>query len=892
MICTWFLVCTLQSPAQPYLLIDHKGEAPSAHSVYIPNHGQLTDLYGDPAPKMKYYSLQTAPQLFLEDASTISFALGARDTVLATPDTLYKIMMTFIGPNANQESLPQAYEYQDERFNFILGHCPQGIMGLQGARRIVYHDVYPYIDFHLYSNTWGPKLYIVMHPGSDPGDLLLAFAGQDSLTLDAFGKLRAHLKGRQLILPRGVCYQQIGGSTQLVNAALEFGYTPGNIYVSFEPVSYDPDHMLIIDISPDPFPMGAGGLPPEWSTFYGHTETDYPTDGVVLNSGGLLVCGYTTSPGFPLFNEQIGEFEGSRMAYYSEFDHQYKRVYTTFFGGNQFDAAESIALSADESSVFLFGRTNSTNLPVQPYGSGFFDSSPRTQGDNCYIARFSRNELTLGEPEWVSYFGQGIWTCNCLRVDAQDNVHILGTTSGFAPQPFPESTCQGTDTTFPICDPPGTTDYTQGFVAGGTDAFYARFNAGAQLVHSTFFGGAGSDHGRELLIDPANGRVYFVGATTSPRVGTPGCAPPGNGSFPLCNSLGGYFQNNINVNNSPALADGYIACMSPDGALLWSTYVGSSADDTGHAIGRNLNGDLYVAGLTSAMGYSSTVCAPPAGSGLPNCASGSQVQFPRSSEQYDSYIIKFNGQTLALAWSTFVEASVLSFRPDEGATMLVAMTTAAGSNGTAPLPVMPKPNTYFQPMHADQFAPGLDAMVMGFNTVDELAVSTYFGGMGNDLAVRALPWVGGRLYLVGSSRSLAEFPFHCPPTPEPYCYLTYVTQSPETGEAFYAQLQYDVTIGVEENNLVDDNGQHVLVFPNPSSGSVFIRLAPEWYVSGQPLVTVYDITGRILNVRIGQVGASTGTFVLEMSGASPGVRFIRMRSADGLLDITRPLVIE
>lgn len=155
--------------------------------------------------------------------------------------------------------------------------------------------------------------------------------------------------------------------------------------------------------------------------------------------------------------------------------------------------------------------------------------------------------------------------------------------------------------------------------------------------------------------------------------------------------------------------------------------------------------------------------------------------------------MKFKGSTKALAWSTFINAAVNSFGTDEGGNVVIGLTAEAG------LPVLPRPNTYFQPICTDPPGSGnKDGLVMSFSPNDKLLMSTYIGGLGNDRIVQALPLASGRMYVVGASFSGFAFPFSCPPTTDPYCYLTYATQSPTTGEAFYAQLQYDVTIGIGE----------------------------------------------------------------------------------------------
>lgn len=317
-----------------FLPIDHKGELPSGQSGYLPNKGQLTAMQGGTVPDVLYYSIQARPQMFFTNKNEVFFQLGARDSSFTTPDTIYRVGMKFIGPNVNLECVPNAYEAHEDHWNFVLGHLAQPILGQHAYRRIVYPDVYPNIDFHAYSNPWGPKFYFVMRPGSDPADLRLQFMGQDSLLLDLFGQLRAYITDKFVVLPKGLCYQQINGATVLVNAAVDYVLYPGEVSVGFNPENYNPAYPLIIDVSTSNGAMGGGSdMEPEWGTYYGHTEGDVAQRGKVLSDGGLVVAGNTWSPSFPLFAAQDGWFDGSNDCYITEFDDGYQLRYTTLLGG-------------------------------------------------------------------------------------------------------------------------------------------------------------------------------------------------------------------------------------------------------------------------------------------------------------------------------------------------------------------------------------------------------------------------------------------------------------------------------------------------------------------------------------------------------------------------------
>ena len=56
--------------------------------------------------------MQYFPQMFVERDNAISIALGARDTILATQDTIVKFLIEFIGPNLNLNSQVNLHDYR------------------------------------------------------------------------------------------------------------------------------------------------------------------------------------------------------------------------------------------------------------------------------------------------------------------------------------------------------------------------------------------------------------------------------------------------------------------------------------------------------------------------------------------------------------------------------------------------------------------------------------------------------------------------------------------------------------------------------------------------------------------------------------------------------------
>ena len=81
----------------------------------------------------------------------------------------------------------------------------------------------------------------------------------------------------------------------------------------------------------------------------------------------------------------------------------------------------------------------------------------------------------------------------------------------------------------------------------------------------------------------ANGNVYTTGVTVSPN-------------FPMENAYNTTY-------GGGTYGDAFITKVNSTGALLFSTYLGGSGDDTGRGIAVDINGNIYVTGSTSSSNF-------------------------------------------------------------------------------------------------------------------------------------------------------------------------------------------------------------------------------------------------------------------------------------------------
>ena len=111
------------------------------------------------------------------------------------------------------------------------------------------------------------------------------------------------------------------------------------------------------------------------------------------------------------------------------------------------------------------------------------------------------------------------------------------------------------------------------------DAFVAKLDpTGSQILYATYFGGSGTDIARGIAVDTA-GNVYVTGTTDSQN-------------FPTTTGVVGP--------TNAGLEDAFVVKLSPSGAILYATMLGSSGDDLSAGIAIDASGNVYITGQTNA----------------------------------------------------------------------------------------------------------------------------------------------------------------------------------------------------------------------------------------------------------------------------------------------------
>lgn len=118
--------------------------------------------------------------------------------------------------------------------------------------------------------------------------------------------------------------------------------------------------------------------------------------------------------------------------------------------------------------------------------------------------------------------------------------------------------------------------------SGSYDVFIAEINpTGSALVYSTYLGGGVYDEGDHIAVD-SSGNAYVTRTAYSNNLPTMKPLQPADGGA----------------------SDAIVTEINPTGsALVYSTYLGGSANDDGHGIAVDTSGNAFVTGATASTNF-------------------------------------------------------------------------------------------------------------------------------------------------------------------------------------------------------------------------------------------------------------------------------------------------
>ncbi len=279
-----------------------------------------------------------------------------------------------------------------------------------------------------------------------------------------------------------------------------------------------------------------------------------------------------------------------------------------------------------------------------------------------------------------------------IAVDSAGSAYITGTTYS--------------------ADFPTTAGSFQSKDANGSDVFVAKLSPdGKSLLYSTYIGGGANESGNAILVDSA-GNAYIAGQTYS-------------SNFPVTNNA---FQGSLQGG-----ADAFLTVLSANGqALVYSTYLGGSLDDSATCIALGSANSIYVGGWANSTNFPTTAGA---------------FRAAHSGGAYDGFVVKFASLGDSPSYATYLGGAgadqINGIAVDSAGNAYVTGTTSSGN-----FPVTAKALRTVFSGYPSAFVSKIS------NAGDSLVYSTYLNATGWVLGSGIAVDSSGSAYITGAAYAL------------------------------------------------------------------------------------------------------------------------------------------
>jgi len=724
--------------------------------MFEPNQGQANL---DPADRrVQFIARGSGYSLMLgSEGAILNLRSASHKSAAASADKATRIeslRMKLAGANSNPSLT--ASDLLPSKSNYILGNDPaKWRRDVPQFARVRYENVYPGIDLAFYGNQGKLEYDFQVAPGSDPAQAELEFDGARHLKLED-GNLVIEAQGGSLRMEAPRVYQQLNGRQQPVEGS--FVLRADN-RVGFSIGSYDHSRELVID------PVLG------YSTYFGGSGDEHSTQLALDSVGNIYIAGSTTSTNLPAVGVFQTTLNGTQNIYIAKIQptSPLSLLYVTYLGGNGTDTPAGLAVDAG-GAPSVAGTTSSTNFPTTTTTA--YQKVPEagsTGTQHVFVTQLSPDARTLAYSSYLSGSGNDI--ASGMTIDAHQNIYVTGTTTSVETL---------TSDQFPASNLPQALPY-QNIPRAPIQFFVTKVNTQASntgsIAYSTYFGGGNSVTapvavGGGITVDN-NGNVYFTGTTNFTYTGCAGCNTT---DFPILNAYQPCLDQPppsviVNpptcTNTANGATDAFVAKLNPNapqGAqLLWSTYFGGSATDSGTGIALDPGvgaANVYLTGTTNSTDVTtlSTFAA------YQRCLDTPPVNPPTTTPcsttvtASDAYVARFtNPATSTVATNVSLEYfSYLGGSADDaGLALAVDQANGAVLTGwtkSIDFPVTPNSVQGHLNGPQDAFVARLNTVaVTGQNAVASWAV--YFGGTGTDQGTGVALDTNQNFYIAGDTNS-------------------------------------------------------------------------------------------------------------------------------------------
>ncbi len=609
--CAW-----AHSPAAPGSPHAVPAALPTSPLSFEENKGQVRTTDGAAAPDVRYRLSQGNTQLFLlENGIAYQFsrthypegyaelAADARHDhqKQAQLDAMRELIRleTFRMDMRLEGASTNARITTGGRSSDYTQYYNHDALDVHSYTKVTYHDIYPGIDWVVYTTEKGMKYDFVVRPGADPDRIRLRFEHHEELTIDADGNLIHGNRMGRFTEERPVSFQEgkeVPTSFVLERNMLRFALEnydqnrtltidPARIWGTYYgDVSDDFGHSSSTDANNNVYLAGStlsvsaiaavghqntsGGLMDAflvkfnsagqrlWGTYYGGPGTDNGRACAVDGSGNVYLAGATNSITDIASGGHQNMTGGDNDAFLVKFDSDGIHLWSTYYGGLATDYGLSCTVGVND-DVFLAGTTFGSLTGIASGGH----QNAHGGNDDAFLVKFS----SAGVRQWGTYYGGAqAETQTTCATDASGNVFLAGSTGSTT------NIGDGGHQNTPV---------------GLVDCYLVKFNSAGQRQWGTYYGGLFDENGGTCVVDNA-GNVYLSGSTTSYS----GIATPG--------SHQDYHGAEIPAYQEGFDYDAFLAKFDNDGVRLWATYYGGWDPETGRGCTTDGNNNVYLTGET------------------------------------------------------------------------------------------------------------------------------------------------------------------------------------------------------------------------------------------------------------------------------------------------------
>jgi len=308
-------------------------------------------------------------------------------------------------------------------------------------------------------------------------------------------------------------------------------------------------------------------------------------------------------------------------------------------------------------------------------------------------------------------------------------------------------------------------------------------NGDGSLLFSTFFGGSRSDEIYDITLNDA-GEIYVVGKTQSTN-------------FPTVNPI----QSGLNLNQC-FCDDAFVTKFSPDAmTVLYSTYLGGAARDSGQSIALDADDNIYITGSTQSDDFPTQAAIQPNRAGV--------------NQDVDLFVSKISADGSSLDYSTYLGGT----RNESARRIAVDSTGNAFVAGTTISTDFPTTAGAYRDQYIGEPRACLSGLSLPIDCTDmfvtkfvpdgsSLAYSTYLGGDKDDNAKGIAINEAGEAYVIGESYSTV-FP-GVPPRTELGYYIVLAKLNAGGSDLLYA-VGIDSQVANAGHGIALDNAGDVYI---------------------------------------------------------------------------------